>query len=784
MDSVALDPFKVAQVSASDSETAVTDRNRNDVTQADLIKAYRLFKRMMDYPKMVSQMRRIFLGALENEGKTDLEKIRQEALQILKSSGSDNPDESRVQEVVDILIDFRFSTSFSSGKIENYINFARKQKHFSKLVHVINQESATYGKIKKELQHFCDIPEGDIFIPACEAEGARVGLINYFISNQLPFVSIAKNHITIRDVGEIAQRIIRTNHRPGKIGGKSAGIILASGILVPRLEKSDPELEKYIRIPESWYINTGIFSDFIAKNQLYHFHAQKYKTHEDIEKEYEHIPDLFKRASFSGDILEKFRKLLEEIGEYPLVLRSSSLLENNFGHTFSGKYDSVFLANQGNIEKRLNEFVSGLKKVHMSTYGPTPLLYRKSHNLLDFDEKMSVLVQKVVGRQFGKYFFPFAAGIGHSYSSYSWSPQINKENGMIRLVMGLGTRAVNRVGEDCARMIPLSNPMLRPETTTDEMVKYSQRFVDVLNMETGNLESKPFLELISQIDHPDLFFAVSECKDNHISAPMFEGSSIDINSSCITFKNLLKKTCLPRLMKKVLKKLEHAYGRPVDVEFAWDGNLLYIVQCGPLPVAMEEKVEILENTYKGLLLFKNNRVVSGGSIKDLEYLVYVNPKRYSDLPSDQEKIEIGKVISRINRKMEDKPYALFGPGRWGSNDLNLGVRASYADINNARILGEVPFEVNGSILEVSYGTHFFNDLVESGILHVAVFPDEKGSFLQEGVLLNASNQLGSFLPDDSSWGSVVNLIHIPSHNGMKLKIIQDSVRQKGIGFFC
>ena len=780
MDIVALDPFIIAQVSAS--ETAM---NRDDIIQADLIKTYRLFNRMMDYPKMLPQMRKVFLYALEKEGKTSKDKIWQKASHILKNSGNDNPNDKQVQELFDILIDFEFSKSFSSEKIKDYINFARKQKQFSRLVHVINQEGVTYGKIKKELQYFCDIPEGDIFIPSCEAEGARVGLINYFISNPLPFISIAKHHITIRDVGEIAQRSIRTNRRPGKIGGKAAGMVLAHRILVPRLEKSDPELESHIRIPESWYINTGIFSDFIAKNQLYQFHAQKYKTHEDIEKEYEHISDLFKSASFPEDVLEKFRKLLEEIGEHPLILRSSSLLEDNFGDAFSGKYDSVFLANQGSIEKRLNEFVSALKKVHMSTYGPAPIFYRKNHNLLDFDEKMSVLVQKVVGRQFGKYFFPFAAGVGHSYSSYSWTPQINKEDGVIRLVMGLGTRAVDRVGEDCARMIPLSDPMLRTEATTDKILKYSQRFVDVLNMETGNLESKPFLELISQIDHPDLFFAVSESKDGHISTPLSEGDSIDINNSCITFDNLLKNTCLTRLMKKVFKKLESAYGQPVDVEFVWDGNLLYIVQCRPLPIAMEEKVEISENSYKGLLLFKNNRVVTGGSIKDLEYLVYVNPKTYAALPSYKDKIEISKVISRINRKMEDKPYALFGPGRWGSNDINFGVRAGYADINNARVLGEIPFEVDGSIPEVSYGTHFFNDLVESGILHVAVFPDEKGSFLQEGILLNTSNQLGSFLPDDSSWESVVNLIHIPScHNGMKLQIIQDSRQQKGIGFFC
>jgi hypothetical protein len=783
VDSVILDPFKVAQV--SNSETAMTNKNCNDVVQADLIKVYQLFQRMMCYPNIISQMRKIFLDTLEKEGKTSPEKIQQEALQVLKSSGVDNPDKRQVQEVVDILIDFWFSTSFSSEKIKNHINFARKQKQFSKLVHVINQESATYGKIKKELQHFCDIPEGDIFIPTCEAENARVGLINHFISNQLPFVSIAKNHITIRDVGEIAQRIIRVNNRPGKVGGKSAGIILAHRILVPRLKESDPELENHIMVPESWYLNTGIFSDFIARNELYHFHAQKYKTHEVIEKEYDQISDLFEKASFPGEVLKKFKNLLNEIGEHPLILKSSSLLEDNFGYAFSGKYDSVFLANQGDISKRLKEFVKGLKKIHMSTYGPDPLLYRKDHNLLDFDEKMSVLVQKVVGRKFGKYFLPFIAGVGHSYSSYSCTPHIDKKDGVMRLVMGLGTRAVNRIGENCPRIVHLSNPKLRLKTATEKIAQCTQKLVDVLNLETGEIESKPFGKLMSQINHPDLVFNVSENQDSDISNSVHRDNLINTHTPSITIEHLLKKTHLPRLMKKVLKKLEKAYGRAVDIEFVWDGDILYIVQCRPLPVVAEKKVDLSIDTYKGLLFFKNNRVISGGSVKDLEYLVYINPKSYAALSSHREKVEISKVISRINRKMEDKPYALFGPGRWGSKDINQGIKAGYADINNARVLGEVPFAINGSTSEVLYGTHFFNNLVESGILHVAVSPGEKGSFLQENLLIKTSNQLRSFLPDDSLWESVINLIHIPScHNGMKLQIIQDSQQQKGVGFFC
>ena len=785
MNNLALDPFKVAQV--SDWESASHAMNLNDKTHTNLIKAYRLFKRMMDYPDMMSQMRAVFLEALEKESNTSRDTVRHQALRILKRSGSDDPDESAIHEIIDVLIDFRFSTSFSPAKIESHINFARKQAQFSRLVHVINQEGATYGKIKKELLRFCDIPEGEIYIPSCEAEGARVGLINYFISCQVPFNSVAKQHITIRDIGEIARSIVRTNRRPGKIGGKSAGMVLAHKILVPRLEKRDPELEKYIRIPESWCINTGVFSDFIARNKLYHLHAQKYKAPENIEKDYGKMSDIFKKATFSCEVMEKFRTLLVQIGEHPIVLRSSSLLENNFKVALPGKYDSVFLANQGDIDTRLKEFVTGLKKVHMSTSGPAPLIYRKDNNLLDFDEKMSVLVQKVVGRQFGKYFFPFVSGVGHSYSSYSWTPQINKNEGLMRLVMGLGTRAVDRVGEDCPRMVHLGNLKLRPETTADKIEKYSQKIVDVLNLETGKIESKSFIALMSEIDHPDLFFAASENQYGNISTPVFKDNTISINRSCITFDNLLSKTCLPKLMTKVLKKLDQAYGCPVDVEFVWDGDHLFIVQCKPLATAKtcNENADISEDMYKGLLFFKNGRVVSAGSLRDLEYLVYVNPEMYESLSSSEDKKEISRVVSRINRKMAGKPYALFGPGRWGSCDADFGVGVGYADINNASVIGEVGSGLNDSICEVSYGTHFFTDLLESGIMHVSFAPGEKDCFFQDRVILNSQNHLASFVPDDTSWESVVHLIHIPSClNGMKLQIVQDSRQQKGIGFFC
>ncbi len=354
---------------------------------------------------------------------------------------------------------------------------------------------------------------------------------------------------------------------------------------------------------------------------------------------------------------------------------------------------------------------------------------------------MSVLAQKVVGRPFGDYFFPFAAGVAFSFNVYGWTERIRK---------------------------------------------YSQRTVDVLNMKTGVVEAVAFLDLLHQIDHPDLYYAVSVDQEGHLTAPMFKSPKIDRNSSCLTFHNLLTQTPFPGLMKKILHKLETAYGRPVDVEFAWDNGRLYLLQCRTLSLRTQsESVSLPQDIPRDQILFTNNRGVTNGIIENIEYMVYVDPRAYDQITHYDEKMEIGRIVGKINRLLSGKRYALFGPGRWGSNDINLGVRVGYTDINNTLILGEIAFEANGSTPEASFGTHFFNDLVEAGIVPIAIYPDQQGTSINEAFLLEASNQLPSLAPDMAHRASVVHLIHIPtSTKDHLLHIYQDGKAQKGMGFFA
>ncbi len=750
----------------------------------DAVKTYRLFRKMNQYPELIGQIRSTFMEVLEGRGIITRKELHRQALQELQGDGLPETETNRL-EYVDALIDHYFANNFTPNEIENYINLARKRDKCQTLSMVTGREHSTSMEIYQALGEFCDIPMGEVYISREEAEGIRVSLINHYISSQLPFVSIAKNYVTIRDVDSLLKRTLWSRRRPGRLGGKAAGMILAEKILLPTLEKKDPELEKYLRVPETWYLNSGVFAEFIDRNNLYLYHTHKYKDRETIEEEFLRIEESFKYAAFAPEVVEDFRRILSQIGEHPIIIRSSSFLEDNFGLAFSGKYLSVFLANQGDLETRLKNFIAGVKQVFVSIFGPDPILYRRDHGLLDFNEQMAMIVQKVVGRRFGDYFFPHAAGVMFSRNLYAWNPKIKKEEGLVRLVYGLGTRAVDRVGSDYPRMIPLSHPKLRPEVTADQITKYSQKKVDLINLKKGGLDTIDFRTLSSRVDHPDLYYAVSIQKDGYLAAPMFKTQDLRKDGDlCVTFENQLTKTPFVRLVKKVLSRVEEAYGRPIDMEFAWDGDKLYLLQCRPLSTRKEmENVTIPKDVAQERVLFTAEGGLSNSIVQDLEYIVYVDPKAYDTIPSFDEKMKIGRVVNLLNKHLAEKRYALMGPGRWGSNDINLGVHVSYADINKTKLLVEIAFAKEGYTPEVSYGTHFFQDLVEADIVMVPLFPDNPNTVFNEEFLLHADNVLKNIVPDVKDSERVVRVIHVPSvRTDQYLQVYLDGHGQKGLGF--
>lgn len=746
----------------------------------------RVQQHILAHAHLAEATRELLIRTLVERGlvtPTWLESVVQEALRVL---GLPDAPEHR-QQVSAALTDILAARAFSEKEIQDHIHLAQKLEKFHILQRMVNAERATSTQIQKALKEYCAVSQGELDIPSSEAEGVRVALISHFISSQLPFVGIAKKHMTVRDIDEMVDHAYWNPRRSGKVGGKAAGMLLAYKILSPRFSPPDPELAKFLRIPESYYFTSGIFSDFIDYNSLHWMRNQKYKTREAIEEEYKHISEVFARAAYPPDVVAMFQRFLEKIGEYPLILRSSSFLEDNFGHAFSGKYDSVFLANQGPLERRLEEFIWGLKRVHMSTYAPAPILYRRDHNLLDFDEKMSVLVQRVVGTRYGPYFFPLASGVAFSRNTYRWSSKIREEDGMARVVFGLGTRAVERVGQDYVRLVALSHPGMRPEVTARDVVKYSQRFVDAIHKETGRLETVPFRAVLAHLPPDAAFWVLSQVENDHVASPGFKGHGVAEDMAVVTFDNLLRRSPFARLLREVLQRLEKAYGHPVDVEFAWHDDQLFLLQCRTLAVREElAQVKIPKNIPEDRVVFTNSHVLFNAVVSNVEYVVYVDPKAYGSLEDVSLKGAVGRVVGKINRALEGRRFALFGPGRWGTKDLHLGVRVGYEDINHALVLGEIAFELEGVTPEVSHGTHFFSDLMEARIVPVAVFPNDPGQFFREAFFATPPfNALVDVCPDEAKWGNVIKIVHVPRvTEGLWLHVHQDAHHQKGIGFLA
>jgi hypothetical protein len=750
----------------------------------NIFKIHLLTRKKAQFPDLTELINSTFIKTLEQRGIISRKEVRIAAAEALKADGFD-PTEENLKEYMEALTDAYVANSLTPSEIENYINLARKREKAQILSRIANRDQATSMEIYKALRELCEIPQGEVYLSPEEAVGIRVALLSRFISSQLTFVTLAKNHIVYRDIDKILQRTLWSRSRPGKLGGKASGMNLARAILLPLLEEKDPELEEYVRTPDTWYLNSGVFSEFLDRNNLYLFHTFKYKDREAIERESQRVEERFENASFAPEVVEDFRRILTEIGEHPIIIRSSSMLEDSLGLAFAGKYLSVFLTNQGELEGRLSEFIQGMKRVFASTFAPDPILYRLDHGLLDFDERMAMVVQKVVGRQFGKYFFPFVSGVLFSRNVYAWSPKIKKEEGLARLVLGLGTRAVDRVGSDYPRMVPLSHPLLRPEITASQIEKYSQRQVDVLNLETGLIETVDFMTLKNEIDHPDLYYAVSIDQDGNLTAPHFRGQDISKGNVCLTFENLLRKTPFVALVKKILSKVESAYGRPVDMEFAWDGGKFYLLQCRSLSTRAEpEQVVLPSDIPPEDILFTTQAGLVNGIVENLDYIVYVDPRAYDLLRTFEEKMEIARAVNALNRRLADNRYALIGPGRWGSNDINLGVKVTYSDISKARLLAEVAFAKEGYTPEVSYGTHFFQDLVEADIVVVPLLPETAGATLNEAFLLGSENLLARLVPETKRCENVVRVIHVPSAcHGQVLHVYLDSNGQKGIGFF-
>jgi hypothetical protein len=751
------------------------------------------------YPILNTRIRARMRKELFDRGIVTLQQfeaqVRQVAIRSQTQEGLSNPYgeeppetwDLRQTRVRDQLTDLMFSQHLSFELFQKLVNEVVGDRGIvlQELMLSINPELAPQEMVLEQAMTIERMPQAERTKYDARLQETKVVLIRSMISDQLRYINIAKEWFTISDLVEIKRRKIGV----GRIGGKAAGMLLAYRILQGI---GSEELRELIRVPESYYIGSDEMYTFMAINNLVHWNDQKYKTEEQMRADYPLIQKDFEAGEFPPDILEKLQLLLVSVGAQPLIVRSSSLLEDNFGTSFAGKYESIFLPNQSSLKQNLKALSRAIAHIYGTTLNPTALLYRRSKGLQDYDERMAILIQVVVGGQFEHYYLPHAAGVAFSRNLYRWTPQIRREDGFVRLVWGLGTRAVDRVGNDYPRLVALSHPLLRPSTDPSAIRRYSQQFVDLIDLEDNQVKTLPIHEVLDS-QYPPLRYLAQMDEDGYFVSMRSKVLDGNPNSLVLTFEDLLRRTPFAARMSEMLGELERSYNSPVDVEFALKLERIEtgrpqlqiaILQCRPQShLVATEQVPLPADLNKADIVFSTRFVVPQGHVDRVSYVVFVPHEGYFALQTASERRELARTIGRLNVLLKDEVFICVGPGRWGSTNADLGVPIDFADIYHTRALVELSGQGIGPAPEPSLGTHFFQDLLESQIYPLAVTVDDPGAVFSRNFFYSLPNHLLDWIPASETLRACLSLIRVADYRpGCHLRLVMNDEKSLAVAY--
>jgi len=650
----------------------------------------------------------------------------------------------------------------------------------------LNPELAPTELVFEQAMTIEHLPPEDRVRYEARLHESKVVLIRTLVSDQLRYINIAKDWFTISDLAEIRLRKIGN----GKIGGKAAGMLLALRILQ---DSPDANLKNSLRKTESFYVGADEMYTYMSINNLTHWNDQKYKKEEEMRADFPRIVREYEAGEFLPDILAKFESMLNLIGSRPVIVRSSSLLEDNFGTSFAGKYESLFLPNQGTPQQNMVELTRSIAHIYASTLNPNALLYRRQKGLQDYDERMAILIQVVNGEKYGRYYLPQAAGVAFSRNQFRWSPQIRRDDGFVRLVWGMGTRAVDRVGNDYPRLIALSHPLLRPSTNPKMIRRYSQQYVDLIDLETNKFVTMPVRDVL-KANYPPLRYLAQMDEDGDFISLRSSLIGGDPKQLVLTFEELLRRTNFAELFRGMLKHLERMYLSPVDMEFTLSIEesdsgkptvCINLLQCRPQShLADTEQEPLPTDLREDQIAFSTHFVVPQGYIPRVDYVIFVPPEEYFALKTQDERFRLARAIGKLNAALAGKSFICVGPGRWGSSNSDLGVPIDYGDIYNSRALVELAGQGIGPEPEPSLGTHFFQDLLESQIYPLAVYLDDRATVYNHKFFYEAPDHLLEWIEMDEKVRPSLRLLkpgdYHPEHY---LSVIMNDDMGQAIAFF-
>lgn len=630
-------------------------------------------------------------------------------------------------------------------------------------------------------------------------EQTRIQLLDMLIGSRGRMGELCHRYLRLPDLLGIAAREIGS----GSIGGKSVGMLVARAILE---HNGTPAIVDRLEPHDSYYLGSDLFYTYIVANGWWRLWV-RHKSAEGYFSGGAELAAELAHGRFPHNVSEQFVHLLEHFGQSPIIVRSSSLLEDDFGNAFAGKYESVFCANQGTPEERYRAFESAVRQVYASAMSEEALAYRHSRGLAERDEQMAVLVQRVSGDHHGEMFFPHAAGVGNSSNLYVWDRDIDMDAGMLRLVVGLGTRAVDRSVRDYARIVALDKPTRTQYRDEVEASRYSQRRADVLSL-LGNDLRDIGVSALPELD-PRTDWSLFFSPDHEGRRRWTElGRRTGAEPWLVDFQRLLSDTDFASVMRDILATLSGAYAYPVDIEFTvnisragsrttagttadktagtTDGITtgtaatppveftINLVQCRPLQTrGLGAPVELPDVTAPDEAIIAATGEFMGGNVRLLiEYAVLVRPEGYLALDPEGQ-YSVARHIGRLNAALAGRSFMLLGPGRWGTTSSSLGIPVRFAEIRNAAVLVEFTYPAGDFRPELSYGSHFFQDLVEAGIFYAALFVERDEVTFNLAKLLGYDNQLLRLDPDAAGLADVV---HVVALDGVEL--FSDIVTQR------
>ncbi len=599
-------------------------------------------------------------------------------------------------------------------------------------------------------------------------------LLRMVISRDERMLRLARRHLSLEEVLQIGRRTVGT----GLIGGKSVGMLLARAIL----QRADPRWRDRLEVHDSFYIASDVFYSFLVRNGCWWIRQNQRNPATFLQGV--HIARRrILEGTFPEEVERQFAEILDYFGPSPIIVRSSSLLEDNFGNAFAGKYESVFCPNQGTLEQRLENFLAAVRTIYASTMREEALNYRARHGILGRDEQMALLVQRVSGSLHDGYFYPQLAGVAYSFNPYAWSDQIDPRAGLVRLVFGLGTRAVDRTDDDYTRIIALNSPERRPERSEEGVGRLAQQKVDALDLTSNALVTTDFSRILAQ--RPAIPMHLFASYDPDRGRYYRERGRSDGDPRALTFDRLIAETSFIDDMREMLKTLQEAYAYPVDVEFT--ANFLdereykiNIVQCRPLQVKGGMVAMALPDDVapEQTLLRTRGPVIGHSRVTPVDRVILVVPAAYGNLPA-AERYAVARLIGRLNAVNDKETTLLIGPGRWGTTTPALGITVSFAEIDRARVVCEIVAMREDLVPDVSLGTHFFSELVEMEMLWLALFPTQSGNLFNQALLEAAPNRLTDLVPDAAHLAHVVRVVDAEDLAGRgQLRLHADTLNQR------